>query len=91
VKLWIVLGSIVLFLLASFPAAAQHAQGGARRAGPAGPKPTQQQAPVRDANWQTPDGRRGGRMSPEERKQLRQDVNNHGRDIYRDRAGANRP
>lgn len=26
-----------------------------------------------------------GRMSPEERQQLRRDINSHGRDIYRDR------
>jgi hypothetical protein len=30
-------------------------------------------------------------MTPEQRRQLRRDVHDHGRDIYRDRTGQNRP
>jgi len=29
--------------------------------------------------------RRHGRLSPEERQQLRRDIREHGRDVYRDR------
>ena len=90
-KIQVLLGSIALALSVSLPAAAQHGQGG-RGAGPAGAgRPAQQQAPARGAGWQNPNGHRGGRMSPDERKQLRRDVNDHGREIYRDRAGAGRP
>lgn len=31
-------------------------------------------------------GSRGGRMSPDERRQLRRDIENHGRDVYRERS-----
>lgn len=46
--------------------------------------------PGREAVWQGsphgPDGHGGnGRMSPEERQQLRRDISSHGRDIYRER------
>lgn len=46
--------------------------------------------PAREAAWPGPHGSEGGpgghgRMSPEERKQLRRDINAHGRDIYRER------
>jgi hypothetical protein len=47
--------------------------------GPMGPPP--------DRGWQRPDGQgmqRRGMMTPEEREQLRRDIGDHGRDIYRD-------
>jgi len=47
--------------------------------------------PARDAGGQKRDANRDARMTPEQRRQLRRDVNDHGRDIYRDRSGQNRP
>jgi len=87
VKSLIVLGSIALVLLASFPAMAQHAQGGRGivRGAPGRPTPPQQ-IPARDTTHN-----RDARMTPEQRQQLRRDVHDHGRDIYRDRTGQNRP
>ena len=81
-------GSAVFVLLAalvSLPAVAQHAQGG-RSAGPARPS-APQQASQRDMRQQQRDANREARMTPEQRRQLRQDVADHGRDIY----GAGRP
>ena len=78
--------SCMLILLASLPATAQ--QGG-KRMGPGGPGRDMppQQVPVRDADLQQRDAHREGRMTPEQRRQLRRDVHDHGRDIYRDRPG----
>jgi hypothetical protein len=88
VKRLIVFGCTVAVLLASFPALAQHGQGG-RSAGRAGPgRPTQpQQVPARDTTVHN----RDARMTPEQRQQLRRDVHDHGREIYRDRSGPARP
>ena len=75
-------------LLAGWPAAAQQ-QGGRRfeRGGPGphqgGPMP--QRPPMREASM--PSREPEGRMSPEERQQLRRDVHTHGRDIYRNPPG----
>jgi len=87
----VVLSSTALFL-ASLAAMAQHGGGGVRggRAGPARPMPPQQ-APMRNAGLQNQNPQRDPRMTPEERRQLRRDVHDHGRDIYRDRSGQNRP
>jgi Spy/CpxP family protein refolding chaperone len=92
VKSLIVFGSIVVVLLASFPAMAQHAQGsrGAAPGAPGHPKPPQQ-VPARDVTGQNRGTNRDARMTPEQRQQLRRDVHDHGRDIYRDRSGPGRP
>jgi len=69
-------GSAVFVLLAalvSLPAVAQH--------GPGRPTPPQQ-ASQRDMKQQQRDANREGRMTPEQRRQLRRDVTDHGRDIY---------
>ena len=86
----IALGGVALILLASLPAAAQQqAQGdrGAGRGAPGRPTPPQQ-VPARDTTNR--DANRDARMTPEQRRQLRRDVHDHGRDIYRER-GQNRP
>jgi len=92
VRFLIALGGVALILLASLPAAAQQSQGeGARgigRGAPGRPTPPQQ-VPARDTTNR--DARRDARMTPEQRRQLRRDVHDHGRDIYRDRKGQNRP
>jgi len=93
VKSLVVLGGIVLILLASLPATAQHDPGGRRfgQGGPGRPAPPQQ-VPARDTSWQqNRDSNREARMTPEQRRQLRRDVHDHGRDIYRDRSGPKRP
>ena len=83
--------SVVLILLASLPAAAQQQTQGDRGAGRGAPgRPTPpQQVPARDTTNR--DVNRDARMTPEQRRQLRRDVHDHGRDIYRDRSGRNRP
>jgi hypothetical protein len=89
----IALGGVALILLASLPAAAQQqAQGGrgVGRGAPGRPTPPQQ-VPARDAAWQSREANRDARMTPEQRRQLRRDVHEHGREIYRDRSGQNRP
>ena len=80
----------VLVLLASFPAAAQK---GGKRMEQGGPsRHTQgQQVPTGAAGPHHRDGHAEGRMTPEQRQQLRRDVHNHGRDIYRQRSGAKQP
>jgi hypothetical protein len=87
VRFLIALGAVVLILLVSLPAEAQHSQGGRgiARGAPGRPTPPQQ-VPARDT------ANRDARMTPEQRRQLRRDVQDHGRDIYRERtAGQNRP
>ena len=87
----IALGGVALILLASLPAAAQQqAQGGRDVGGGAPGRPTPpRQVPARDTTNR--DANRDARMTPEQRRQLRRDVHDHGRDIYRDRSGRNRP
>jgi len=83
--------SAVVIALVSLPAEAQHARGGARQAGPGRPTPPQQ-VPQRDMGQQQRDANRDARMTPEQRRQLRQDVVDHGRDIYGSaRPNQNRP
>ncbi len=87
----IALGAVALILFASLPAEAQQDQGGRERGRGAPGRPTPpQQVPARDVTGQN--ANRDARMTPEQRRQLRRDVHDHGRDIYRDRtAGRNRP
>jgi hypothetical protein len=90
VKRLIGFGCIAAVLLASFPALAQHGQGGRSigRGAPGRPTPPQQ-VPARDTTNR--DANRDARMTPAQRQQLRRDVHDHGRDIYRDRSGPARP
>jgi len=84
VRACIALSGVMLFALLSFPAWAQHGQGGGRgphQGGPGRPSPPQQ-VPARDMRWQQRDANRDARMTPEQRRQLRRDVADHGRDIY---------
>jgi len=90
VRFLIALGGVALILLTSLPAAAQQGQGGRGigRGAPGRPTPPQQ-VPARDVGGQN--ANRDARMTPEQRRQLRRDVHDHGRDIYRGRSGQNRP
>ena len=91
VRFLIAAGAVALILLASLPAEAQQGQGnrGLGRGAPGRPTPPQQ-VPARDTTNR--DANPDARMTPEQRRQLRRDVHDHGRDIYRERAaGRNRP
>jgi hypothetical protein len=79
-----------LLLAAGLPAAAQ--QGGKRGGqGSPGRQAPAKQVPASDARPQQRDVHFEGRMTPEQRRQLRRDVHDHGRDIYhRDRPGPER-
>ncbi|MBM3346785.1 MAG: hypothetical protein FJY55_09875 [Betaproteobacteria bacterium] len=76
----------LLALLASTAPASAEQRGPMRRAerppdNALGPRPADQRGlgpPPRQANWP-------GQMSPEERRQLRRDIDEHGRDLYRER------
>ena len=81
-----ILGGAALLLTLSLPAAAQHGHGGGR-AGPAARTVPPQPVPARNTGVPNQDFQRDARMTPEERQQLRRDVHDHGRDIYRDRRG----
>jgi hypothetical protein len=91
VRFLIALGGVALILLASLPAAAQQQAQGGRDVGRGAPgrSTPPQQVPARDTTNR--DANRDARMTPEQRRQLRRDVHDHGRDIYRDRSRQNRP
>lgn len=89
--------AFVLAALMSLPALGQHAQGGRfahggpRRAAPPPPQQIPAEMPARDVGFRRREANRDARMTPEERKQLKQDVNDHGREIYGNKAGQKRP
>ncbi len=81
------LAGVFLAVAASAPAQAQ--PGGRERAW--GAERQQQREFRRDEDLQrrqqdrmTGEQRRPGRLTPEERQQLRRDIREHGRDVYRD-------
>jgi hypothetical protein len=80
VRILIAAAGALLLALVPLASSAQH-QGGGRQAGPGRPA-SPQQAPARDMRWQQRDANRDARMTPEQRRQLRRDVADHGRDIY---------
>jgi hypothetical protein len=78
---------------------AQHQGRGGRGGGQQKQQQQQVQRPVmppaqgaREATYRqtTPQQQRRGRMSDEERQQLKRDISDHGRDIYQDRGGSRR-
>ncbi len=85
------MAGIAVLLAAAGSGHAQPGPGGGRRGmdGPARPMPPPQrdQLPARDfrGDRDAQDPRRSGQLSPEERRQLRRDIGDHGRDVYRDR------
>jgi Spy/CpxP family protein refolding chaperone len=87
VKCLTFLAGVFLAVAASAPAQAQ--PGGRERTW--GAERQQQREFRRDENLQrrqqdrmTGEQRRPGRLTPEERQQLRRDIREHGRDVYRD-------
>ncbi len=87
-KRLVIMAGIAVLLSAAWPGYAQPGPGGGRRGadGPVRPLPPPQreQLPPRDFRGDPQDPRRG-QLSPEERRQLRRDIGDHGRDVYRDR------
>ena len=79
-------------------ASAQHQGGRGGGRGGAAQKQQQVQRPImppaqgaREATYrQTTPQQQRGRMSDEERRQLKRDISDHGRDIYQDRQGQRR-
>jgi hypothetical protein len=88
-KRLLIMASIATLLMSAAPGYAQ--QGGGNRRGMdrpmrQAPPPPQQQMPQRDfRNDRDAQDPRRGQLSPEERRQLRRDISDHGRDVYRDR------
>jgi len=88
VKYLVVFFSVAMLLLA-VPAAAQNGpderrfgQGNSLR------QPAPQRVPVRERAVENRNANRSMQMTPEQRQQLRRDIHDHGRDIYRDRGNA---
>ena len=87
-KRLVIMASIAALLAAASPGHAQPGQGGGHRGGDRGARPMPPQRPEpppqdfrNDRQAQDP---RRGQLSPEERRQLRRDISDHGRDVYRD-------
>jgi hypothetical protein len=80
--------ALAALMMISVPAAAQQPPGPNSRERPDRTERDRERPPGREAVWPTRGGQDGhGRMSPQEREQLRRDINTHGRDIYRQDRG----
>src|SRR5258708_40008211 len=77
VRFLIALGVVVLILLVSLPAEAQHGKGGRgiARGAPGRPPPPQQEPARATANT-------AARMTPEPPRQLQRDIHDQGLDLY---------
>jgi len=83
----VVMATLATLLAAAWPAGAQPGPGQGGRRGMDRPMPQRPMGPPPGRGGQRPEGdgmQRRGQMSPEEREKLRQDIGQHGRDIYRD-------
>lgn len=80
---------LATLLAAALPVGTQPGPGQGRGRAMDRPPPQRPMGPPPERGWQRPDGdamqRRG--MSPQEREQLRRDIGQHGREIYRDPRG----
>jgi hypothetical protein len=96
VKRLIGMAMVLTTMFGSLPAFAQfrpeHGRRDAERTAPGRQAAPPQRGPERPRD-PGPEGREApqqGRLSDEERRQLRRDINEHGRDIYRERSGQRR-
>jgi hypothetical protein len=87
----LVTAGLAAALAAAWPSAAQQGPPPGRRAAdrpqpmrPQPPPPQQQQQQREFPGREAQDPRRAG-MTPDERRQLRRDITDHGHDVYRDR------
>ena len=86
-KRMVVMATLATLLAAAWPTWAQPGPGQGGRRGMDRPMPQRPMGPPPERGGQRADGdgmQRRGQMSPEEREKLRQDIGQHGRDIYRD-------
>ncbi|MGE5792238.1 MAG: hypothetical protein ACM36B_06085 [Bacteroidota bacterium] len=90
-KRLLIMASMATLLATAWPGHAQQPPPGGGRRGMEPPMrpmppPQREQMPPRDFRGDR-DGQdpRRGHLSPEERRQLRRDIGDHGRDVYRDR------
>lgn len=90
VKSLVVFCSMAVVLLASFQAVAQQPDMSRRLGQDGPPRQPPQRVPVRDAAAQDRNAGRPMQMTPEQRQQLRRDIHDHGRDIYRERGKGGR-
>ena len=89
-KRLVIMAGIAALLAGAWPSHAQpQGPGGSRRMDqpmrPMPPMPPPQREPMRDFRGGDAQDPRRGQLSPEERRQLRRDIGDHGRDVYRDR------
>jgi hypothetical protein len=85
---WTALAGVLCFSIAGAAAQGPQRMGPGRHADGEAPRrmvPGEQSAEASSADSAEAGDRRGGRMSPEERRQLRRDVHQAGRDLYPER------
>ena len=91
----VILALAATLLVGAWPAWAQPGQGPQGRRGMDRPMPQRQMPPADRGGQGQPGNAQGGphrgQLTPEERRQLRRDISDHGRDIYRDPRGAPPP
>jgi len=88
VKRTLAIVGMLVALLAAWPAVSQQGPQGpyGRRGERMGPPPGRPMQPARELGPAGPPGRPPmERMTPEDRRQLRQDIHQYGRDVYRGR------
>ena len=90
---WTAMAGVLCFTIAGAAAQGPQRMGPGRHADGDGPRrmiPSDQRSDSSSADSAEAGDRRGGRMSPEERRQLRRDVHQAGRDLYPERMRAGR-
>ena len=86
-KRLLIMAGIATLLAVAWPGHAQQQPPGGGRRGmeqPARPMPPQQPQPRDPRHDRDAQDARRGQLSPDERRQLRRDIGDHGRDVYRD-------
>jgi len=82
----VLVGLLVCLLFTSIPAQAQQAPREPRQTQRQGDAPILPILPVdpKDPSMPSEENRQSGRLTPEERRQLRIDIRDHGREVYKD-------
>jgi hypothetical protein len=87
---FVALWGVVLTMSGAPPAVAQQDRFAGRKFGQSAGQPQPQRVPARQSPADNRGGGHGMQMTPEQREQLRRDIHDHGREIYRDRGGQGR-